>query len=141
MNNFNIPIKGNSMSPLLIEGDEIIFEKQENIELGDIVLFKDESSEYVAHRVISLSPLRTKGDNSICSETILNSQIFGKAVAIRKHRTDISLTGKSPWMKTFSYISILREKSKLFRIVSVVLLHLLTITFQIIYSRPKKHHI
>lgn len=142
MSNFNIPIKGNSMSPLLLEGDEVVFSKDKTFGIGDIILFRDDSKEYVAHRVISTSPLITKGDFSICHESIDISQIFGKAITIRKRKVDISLIGKSPWMKLFSFLSSFRTKeSKLLRVSSLALLHSLTIIFQIIYSRPKKHHI
>jgi signal peptidase I len=141
MNYFKIDIKGNSMSPLIIEGDEITFTKESGINLGDIVLFKDETSEYIAHRVISLNPLETKGDNSTCSENISKLQIFGKAVSINKRRVDISLSGKSPWMKLYALISKLRKNNKFLRFISILLMHSLTIIFQIIYSRPKKHRI
>ena len=116
--------------------------KEKSFAIGDIVLFRDESKEYVAHRVISMSPLTTKGDFSICYESLEESQIFGKALTIRKQRVDISLIGKSLWMKVFSYISSIRIKeSRVLRATSLFLLHFLAVIFQTIYSRPKKHRI
>ena len=71
------PFSGNSMWPLLRDGDEVLFDEvTSDIITGDIILFRD-SSEFVVHRVSKLSPFTTKGDWSCANEEHPMSNVFG----------------------------------------------------------------
>ncbi|PIP96592.1 MAG: hypothetical protein COW00_19450 [Bdellovibrio sp. CG12_big_fil_rev_8_21_14_0_65_39_13] len=78
----NFTHHGLSMCPVLIPEDIILVETDHGaIQLGDIVLFKDnECGDYVAHRVVALEPLTTKGDNSPFDELIKSDYVLGIVV-------------------------------------------------------------
>jgi signal peptidase len=63
-------VEGYSMNPLLYEGDIVIILPSRNINLGDVVIFKNDRGEYVIHRVIGIINCSgkmlymTKGDNN-----------------------------------------------------------------------------
>jgi len=65
------------------KGDIIIIFGKNNIQLGDVIIFDAGRSNPIIHRVISLSPLQTKGDhnNDQLSEekNINNNKIVGVA--------------------------------------------------------------
>lgn len=84
--NFWIVLKGNSMSPLLINGDELLIESinLERIRVGDLVLFKDRnSSELTIHRLIA-RPFITKGDYGLLSENNPVDHYLGRAIAYKR---------------------------------------------------------
>jgi hypothetical protein len=141
MNNFKIQINGHSMSPFINDRESVIFSPDKSFSIGDILLFKDNTGEYVAHRVIQTSPLITKGDIPFSHELIESSTIFGKAVSIIRENSEISLIGKGPWMMALSYLSRLRKENSIISKLAKLLIHGITITFQLIYSRPTKNHI
>lgn len=80
------PFTGLSMKPLLKSGDEILYQQiSAPISVGDILLFKDPvNSEFVAHRVIKLDPLSTKGDWSCHQEQLAQENIFGLIVGLKR---------------------------------------------------------
>ena len=77
------------------KGDIIIIfgEKVENLKVGDILIFQSGQATPIIHRIISLSPLQTKGDHNptqigivpdprgIDETNIRSNQIIGVAVA------------------------------------------------------------
>lgn len=109
--NFNH--QGLSMFPVLKPGDTVIVETDfSQIERGDIVLFQDhECGEYVAHRVISQSPLITKGDNSPYEEQIKSNQIIGIVVGrIRQEKRQTWGLKGSPFKTLKAFFSKYYQK-------------------------------
>ena len=81
-------IAGNSMSPLIGDGYDLIVEHKGGIGLGDIVIFKHQG-RVMAHRVVRVLQNKdravfvTKGDNSTGFDSpISREQIIGKVVMI-----------------------------------------------------------
>jgi signal peptidase I len=99
---FTFTVTGNSMHPLIREGDPIQIEqcKPRDLSMGDIITFKKDDL-YVTHRVLWImrrrdgTTLLTKGDNEITIDPlVLPNQIVGKAVAIKRANRTLDL--KSP---------------------------------------------
>ncbi len=85
-----IPFKGDSMLPLLQEGDSILVEMNNDhsllpTEVGDILLFKDDNQFFV-HRLVSLKEnFQVKGDHSLCYDNPEDCNPLGKVIGrIRK---------------------------------------------------------
>jgi signal peptidase len=63
-------VEGYSMNPLLHEGDVVIVTPSRDLDLGDVVIFKNDRGEYVIHRVVGVIKCSgkilymTKGDNN-----------------------------------------------------------------------------
>lgn len=82
MNRFWSSLKGHSMSPSLLDQDEVLIEEVSyaNLQLGDVVLFLDqESREVTLHRLIEF-PFTTKGDLSLLSEKNPKEALIGKCL-------------------------------------------------------------
>ncbi len=86
-----IPIKGNSMEPFLIEGDLVKVVPKKFYFFGDILLFFNFYGKVWCHRFIGISFkegsvfFHLKGDNSKKKETIPYSNIIGKVVSIQRN--------------------------------------------------------
>ena len=82
-----VPFHGISMWPVLKDGDSLLYsENTENLALGDVLLFRDPvNSEFVAHRLIELEPITTKGDWSRHSEEIPRENVFGKVIGFNRN--------------------------------------------------------
>lgn len=53
MPNFSIKISGNSMKPTFKDGDTIYYtDEYKRINIGDIILFKDNHGQLITHRVV-----------------------------------------------------------------------------------------
>ncbi len=86
-----IPLNGNSMRPLLWDGDQVLVSHNLNaVQPGDIVVFQ-RSHELVAHRVLVSAGrseervLRTKGDSFLFDDPVIpEDQIFGRVLAVRR---------------------------------------------------------
>lgn len=72
-------VKGMSMYPLLRENDLVIIIPPRNLQLGDIVVFKNDRNEYIIHRIIAIASCKdggkvyiTKGDNNIYIDTTIS---------------------------------------------------------------------
>ena len=88
--------QGNSMEPIINEGDKIYVEKVKfnNLKTGDIVVFYRHKS-FAAHRVIRKKnkQIITKGDNSPYLDKPLDySKILGKLVRIEGKYGNINLS-------------------------------------------------
>lgn len=72
---------GNSMLPLLHDGDKVVIAKVFDIKKYDVVLFKKES-HYILHRVINIvnNKLIIRGDNNVATEVIEKKDVIGKLV-------------------------------------------------------------
>lgn len=82
--------QGESMSPILIAGDQLVVETDfSQLHFGQIIVFKDsETQEFVAHRIVQKLPLMTKGDFSIIDERVDEIHIMGLVVGrIRNGQT------------------------------------------------------
>ena len=67
MKEFKVPISGTSMWPLLKEGDVVLVMPAKNVEIGDLVCFRENlSRELVIHRLINTNTV--KGDNNPYSD-------------------------------------------------------------------------
>jgi hypothetical protein len=85
---------GSSMWPLIETDDEleVVYEKLENLKKGDIILINS-NNKFIAHRIISLNPIITKGDNSKEADSfkINNDTYLGIVISIKKTRFNIKL--------------------------------------------------
>ena len=118
---FWIPVKGNSMYPLIVDQDSVLIVPilAEAISLGDILLFKNhDTNELTLHRLIDF-PLITKGDYSLLTESNQPVNLLGKAIECNHHNNFFNL---SALKKTFCYLSAKRngEKSKIERSLALV---------------------
>lgn len=81
-------VRGNSMYPLLREGDIILLSKKspEEIKVGDIVVYRSLKGNLIVHRVIGIELVngvyyfKTKGDNNILDDKFLNEYDNGLGV-------------------------------------------------------------
>jgi len=77
-------VKGNSMYPLLRDGDLVIVVPSKSIDLGDIIIYRNDREEFVIHRVIAIlhcgnNPLYiTKGDNNYFIDSL--SIVYRKSI-------------------------------------------------------------
>ena len=102
-----IPITGNSMWPLIRDGDQI-FVRHGNSHLrrGDIVLFR-QNTRLLAHRIIRLDTDRviTKGDNNRHVDPPLNAnEILGRVMSIKRGTWQINLD-QANWRLVGSHIN------------------------------------
>ena len=75
-------ISGNSMFPILQDGDLIAISKNSEVRVGDIITFKT-NQVVLTHRVISKDKMyKTKGDNSVYPEKSIDK---GKIVGVAKY--------------------------------------------------------
>ncbi|HIP57430.1 MAG TPA: signal peptidase I [Ignisphaera aggregans] len=75
-------VKGSSMEPLLKDRDIVVLEHSSEIELGDIVVYRNDYNELVVHRVVAIIRCVdgrvlyvTKGDNN----PYLDTEVLGIA--------------------------------------------------------------
>ena len=91
---FRLYPKGTSMLPLIIQGkDSVILVKPSLLSIGDIVLYKRKSGQYVLHRIIKINgdDLVLCGDNQTELEYgITGSDVIAKVSAICKDEKVIS---------------------------------------------------
>ena len=86
---------GSSMEPHIQNGDTLVILKKESpkytVNIGDIVVYKDDAGRTIAHRIFSISGIeyRVKGDNTVNCEAIYEKQIIGKVIEIISHNNYI----------------------------------------------------
>ena len=89
-------ICGFSMYPLLRQGkDVVVIEKREgHCKKYDTVLFLRKSGEYVLHRILKVngSQYWIVGDNCVSGETVMEDQILGVLVSIKRGKRTIRMT-------------------------------------------------
>lgn len=87
-----LTVEGNSMLPVLTNGDHIKIIKTENILVGDVVVFIYRE-ELLVHRILQIKNevICCKGDNSFRLEKIKLCDIVGKVVSIVVNNTEIKL--------------------------------------------------
>lgn len=82
-------VRGNSMYPLLREGDIIILTKKspDEIKVGDVIVYKSVKGNLIVHRVIEVTNLngvyyfKTKGDNNYLDDRYLNEYENGVGIS------------------------------------------------------------
>ena len=96
-------ISSGSMQPTLDIGDDVLVDNtKENININDIIVYKDETSDMlVCHRVINIEgqDIVCKGDNNnVEDRTITKNQIVGKVVKIIPRVGKIQFFLRKPWI-------------------------------------------
>lgn len=91
------------MAPFLCPGDELVFELCSQFQIGDIVVYKDQWSKLVAHRILKLNPLIIKGDRTLEFEADQNP--IGKVIEIRRKNKTLTLVHHNYIGKIFAYFS------------------------------------
>lgn len=78
-----IILRGNSMYPYLLDGDQLEVRKEGSYTRGDIIVF-DLQGQLVAHRVreASSESVIAKGDASRSTETVNAKEIAGKVISV-----------------------------------------------------------
>jgi signal peptidase I len=91
-----VKARGSSMVPLIHTGDVLFVEpvKLEQLKVGDIIVFDNNSVSYVAHRIIKKndSTVTTKGDNQFhFDRPIPNEHVRGKITQIENKQKQLKL--------------------------------------------------
>ena len=94
-NTIEIRANGNSMIPLITEGDKIVIEEFDSYSLGDVIVFYSKvDNALLVHRIVRKDNIIIcKGDNSFRLEAVDKCYILGKVINIR--RIDDSLVVQS----------------------------------------------
>lgn len=96
-----VSVTGTSMFPVLLSGDKVLVKKilPEELSVGDIVVWSNNSREWIAHRIISLDTsstpalITTKGDLYYQADPpIAVDRILGKVMAVLQD-------GELKWLK------------------------------------------
>lgn len=96
----DISVCGNSMQPTLNDKDIITIRRQNNYNIGDIVVFWYKDSELLVHRILKIDKnYYCKGDNSFRLENINPELILGKVVKVNKK----DILPWFDWQIDFSY--------------------------------------
>lgn len=86
--NFEFPINGTSMRPLLKKGDSVTLKKIDKLKKGDIVLFRRLNGAFVLHRIIKIknNQYYFVGDHQTKIEgNISSDMLIGKVISY-KHK-------------------------------------------------------
>jgi signal peptidase I len=98
---FSLPVQGNSMLPLIREGDLLLVRQSaDDLKPGEILVFR-QGDQLVAHRVLTIyQPMAgsvdylTKGDHAMAPDPpISKKQVVGKVAAIRRGDRQMRLDG------------------------------------------------
>ena len=120
--------KGVSMSPFLKDGDEIVIDTSDcTPSPGEILFIKDlNQDEFIAHRVLSKSPLLMKGDRSPYYDEYSSQEdieIFGKVIGKKvKDKYLIWDQSKSYYKNRFIGLSHLTTYSFIIRYPAILAL-------------------
>lgn len=142
MKSFWIKLQGDSMSPLIKNGDEVLIRNIAKNEVvpGDVVYFKNQDTkELTLHRLIEL-PMVTKGDYSILSESNSSNVLIGKATKVKSGKLICALpSANSLWMRAFLGLSLLR-KNKFVRKPSRAIMIAMSCIFWRYNGKPTTGH-
>ena len=88
---FEITVVGDSMNPLLFEGDSVTIQPCKNYYVGDILVFTYKNDELLIHRLLLKKDGRyfCKGDNSFRLEDMTPEQVIGKVILINGRETPL----------------------------------------------------
>ena len=81
---YKIILNGNSMYPVLKDGEFIIIQDQDNYTIGDVLVYKYRDEGILAHRLLETKNEKyyCKGDNCYRLEEINKVEIIGKVLNI-----------------------------------------------------------
>ena len=100
---------GESMRPMLRGGRDmvIIVSPTEKIKKYDVILFKDEGSRYVLHRVVKLNDggFITRGDNTFFEEYVSEEDVLG--ILVKYNKDGVSYSVNSLKYKIYSRFRVL----------------------------------
>lgn len=112
---FELTISGESMLPILHDGDIITVCRKENYVPGDILVFIYKHGEVLAHRLLKIESERyfCKGDNSLRLEDIGAAQIIG-SITIKDdpHRCSVFLNASYQINRIFRRCHYNAEQTK-----------------------------
>lgn len=79
---FEIRVAGESMNPILHDGDIITVCRKDNYQLGDILVFIYKNNEVLVHRLLKVhhNQFYCKGDNSFRLENFDEEKVIGSVV-------------------------------------------------------------
>jgi hypothetical protein len=89
-------VSSQSMAPTLLPGDRLELAAPDNLEIGDIILFR-KSGRLICHRITGItdSAVDTTGDAvEGSSETIISSDIVGLVTAVLRNGRRLSVTSR-----------------------------------------------
>lgn len=144
MKTFWINHIGQSMSPLIRSGDQILIEPIDvrNCAIGDIVLFYDvEGKELILHRLLN-NQFITKGDFSLISEEMKKETFVGRALAYKRNGVYKTFPqARSLYSVLYLFFSKGRMRGSFIRKISLIGLKGLTIFFEKMNEKSMKDHI
>jgi len=84
---FKIKVSGNSMTPVIQDGEYIIVKKSDQLRVGDIILFQYEATKLLVHRIVKIrkTAIYTKGDYAVDIEIVDKDSIIGRVSDIVKN--------------------------------------------------------
>lgn len=105
-----VKIIGNSMEPLLHDGDIAFVSKMDRYFIGDIIVFKyivEGIEKLLSHRLIFEDEycFYCKGDNSLNMEKVTLPNVLGKIISAERHGKEIQVTMRSEEMAAFCELS------------------------------------
>lgn len=92
---FRCRVEGDSMLPLIKNGDIIRFKRVLSLEKGDIIIYKSWNDKVVCHRLVNINNkyILTKGDNCWYNDFRINkNSVIGKVINIKQQRYKKLLT-------------------------------------------------
>ncbi|OGI07960.1 MAG: signal peptidase I [Candidatus Margulisbacteria bacterium GWF2_35_9] len=83
-NSFQITVVGNSMFPVLKDGDKVLIKKAKEYEVGSVIVFKYNDEGLLIHRILEIKDGKyyCKGDNCYRLEEVGKNDIIGKVLDI-----------------------------------------------------------
>jgi hypothetical protein len=140
---FELNYIGPSMWPTFKEGDIVLMSTEfTSLEIGDLVLFKDvETAEITLHRIVTESPIRTKGDFSLSLD--FHSPIpFALVIGLKRAGVNYRWGRRGQTLKKImASLSKKRLSSVLVRRLALVGIYFLTIFSFLICDKSKDHRI
>lgn len=124
---FQIPITGTSMLPLLVQGRDFvkIVKYERKLEIGDIPLYRRDDGHFVLHRVVKIEKDGTYtmcGDNQIILEKgITDRNIIGIVKTLIIDGKEIDVDSDSTYLKyKKKYVKNIKTRYPKRRIMSLI---------------------
>ncbi len=127
-----VPFKGTSMEPSFcgIESVWVDFSKKQQPQIGDVLIYRDQSLEWICHRFIfnDKNQLWVMGDASTSVEFVTQDCVWGIARAIENRRTSrlLKKTLFTKWICYFQYQQVCSNSfiiKKFYRLLSKIFLY------------------
>lgn len=111
---FSLTVLGNSMEPILHQGDTVEVQRKHEYKVGDIIVFLYKDDSLIIHRLLKIENNHyfCKGDNSFRLEDIDASKIVGAIyVSDDKHNDENFITASLEIARLFKHHRFDREKT------------------------------